>query len=122
MGPANVHVKKNQGLAVHRTGDRPEAALSDRHEVKVNKKTSASMLGLFPPGRSTNTLKFFANFKKKPHKQRKPAAESWSPTKHSADPQSVSLSGRCSAWSTSSRSSASSVTGQVYLEEQKQVV
>ena len=27
MGVANVHVKKNQGLAFHRTGDRPEALL-----------------------------------------------------------------------------------------------
>ena len=27
LGVANVHVKKNQGLAFHRTGDRPEALL-----------------------------------------------------------------------------------------------
>ena len=27
MGVANVQVKKNQGLAFHRTGDRPEALL-----------------------------------------------------------------------------------------------
>ena len=27
MGVANVHAKKNQGLAFHRTGDRPEALL-----------------------------------------------------------------------------------------------
>ena len=27
IGVANIHVKKNQGLAFHRTGDRPEALL-----------------------------------------------------------------------------------------------
>ena len=27
MGVANIHVKKNQGLAFHGTGDRPEAML-----------------------------------------------------------------------------------------------
>ena len=46
-------------------------------------------------------------------------AESWSPAKQSANPQSVSLSYRCSAWSALSRSSASSVTGHVYLEKYK---
>ena len=38
MGVAAVHVKNNQGLTFHRTGDRLEA-LSDRHEVWVTKKT-----------------------------------------------------------------------------------
>ena len=56
---------------------------------------------------------------KKNQKQRKPAAESWSPAKISADPQSV-CPYRTAAWSSSSRSLASSVTGQlqVYPEEQ----
>ena len=49
-------------------------------------------------GRLTvNILKFPVEFNKNSQKQKKPAAESWSPAKHSADVQFVSLSYRCSA-------------------------
>ena len=40
MGVANVHVKKSQGLAFHRTGDRPEALLCPIVMKSVTKKTS----------------------------------------------------------------------------------
>ena len=57
MDVATVHVEKNQGLAFHRTGDRPEAALSDRHEVRVNKNIRVGR-AYFPPGWRMNTLNF----------------------------------------------------------------
>ena len=57
--------------------------------------------------------KYSVDFEKQKQKQRKSTAESWSPAKHSAEPQSASLSDGCSVRSMSSRSSACSVTGRL---------
>ena len=42
MGEANVHVKKNLGLAFHRTGDQPEALL-----CPIVMKSVTKYVGLF---------------------------------------------------------------------------
>ena len=69
-------------------------------------------------GRLTNTLKFSVDFnnKKKNQKQRKPAAESW-PLPIASTPPTVSLCLSYRFCMPSSLCSASSVTGQIYLEE-----
>ena len=73
MGVANVHFKKNRGLAFHRTGDRPEAPLFP--VVMNSQRKTSEYVGLFFPGRLTNTLKFSAEFNTIIQKQRKPASE-----------------------------------------------
>ena len=76
MSVAAIHVKnKKQNKSFHRTVNRPKAALSDRHEIRVikkKKKNHPSVLGSFFSTTAHQTLKFSANFRKR----KKPIAES----------------------------------------------
>ena len=92
MGVANIHVKKNQGLAFHRTGDRPEALLCPIVMKSVTNKTSENV-GLFFLGRLTNTQNFPWNSIKKIKNKKVDRRRELIPAKHSADLQSVTLSG-----------------------------
>ena len=62
MGVSNVHIKQNQDLAFHRTGDQPEALLCPIVMRSVTKK-HPSVWGFFL-GRLTNILKFPVEFNK----------------------------------------------------------
>ena len=76
MGVANIHVKKNQGLAFHRTGDRPEALLCPIVMKSVTNK-HPRMWDFF--SRTAHQYpKFSVEFNKKKSKtKRKTAAENW---------------------------------------------
>ena len=56
---ANVHVKKNQGLAFHLTGSRPEALLCPIVMKSAANKHPSTWDFFFFLGRLTNTLKIF---------------------------------------------------------------
>ena len=70
MGVANVHVKKNQGLAFHRTGDRREALLCPIVMKSVTNK-HPNMWNFVFLGRLTNTLRFSVEFNIKKNQKQK---------------------------------------------------
>ena len=98
IGVANIHVKKNQGLAFHRTGDRPVALLCPIVMKSVTNK-HPRMCDFFSRTAHQHP-KFSVEFNKKKIKNKKEdRRRELIPAKHSADLklQSVTLLDRCSA-------------------------
>ena len=114
IGVANIHVKKNQGLAFHRTGDRPEALLCPIIMKSVTKKHPSVWGFFFSYDGSPISLNFPWNSMRK--------SQNKGSLQLRADPMPITpptISGPLGQvfCMPSSLSSASSMTGQIYLEE-----